>query len=175
MARAALLAMVLVCVLTIRVTHAEDQCERCIVPPNVDLPSDFAKQFEIIYARSETFRDQCERISGADHARVTVRLNPTLPRSCQALTEVRRRGRSIFADVQLRPSSSFAEMLAHEFEHILEQLEGLDMKRLAYQRGSGVYEVQFQLFESVRAQRAGRMVAEEVRHQEKCRRTQALP
>jgi hypothetical protein len=53
-------------------------------------------------------------------------------------------------------------MLAHEFEHILEQIEGLDLLSLSRVKGSGVREVEYAVFETDRAQAAGEAVAEEV-------------
>ena len=60
-------------------------------------------------------------------------------------------GTQIFADVHLRPSSNHAEMLAHEFEHILEQIEGLNLRTLSRVKGSGVREVEYAVFETERA------------------------
>jgi hypothetical protein len=48
-------------------------------------------------------------------------------------------------------------------EHIVEQIEGLDLKKLARLKGSGVYEVEYAVFETDRAQSAGRVVKAEVR------------
>ena len=53
-------------------------------------------------------------------------------------------------------------MLAHEFEHILEQIEGLDLPTLSRVKGSGVREVEYAVFETERAQAAGEAVAAEV-------------
>jgi hypothetical protein len=57
----------------------------------------------------------------------------------------------------------FGELLGHEFEHIVEQVEGINLRVLSRQRGSGVREVERELFETDRAQQAGRNIAEELR------------
>jgi len=90
-----------------------------------------------------------------------------MPSRCRAFTSVRRHGRQITADVNVPPSRSLIEFVAHEFEHLLEQVEGLDLRALARVRGSGVREMERELFETDRAIKAGRLVAEEadaVRH-----------
>ena len=97
----------------------------------------------------------------ADNLRVTVRIDTSIPSRCRAFTIVRRRGYDIRVDVHLPPSSSLTELVAHEFEHVLEQIEGLDLRRLARVKGSGVHEVEGLAFETDRAQAAGRVVAAE--------------
>jgi hypothetical protein len=74
---------------------------------------------------------------------------------------VKRQGFQIRADVHLPPGTDYSELIGHEFEHLLEQVEGLDLRRLARVRGSGVWSVERELFESDRAQDAGRIVAAE--------------
>ena len=65
------------------------------------------------------------------------------------------------ADVHLPPNGGLIELIGHEFEHLLEQIEGLDLKRLAGVKGSGVRVLEGQVFETDRAQAAGRLVAAE--------------
>jgi hypothetical protein len=141
-----------------------ERCERSSVPRNVALASDLGRAFQHIYERSPTFRAQCERIGEAANLRVRVRLNTVLPRNCRALTTIERYGAGMIrADVYLPPGSDYSELIAHEFEHLLEQIEGLNLRRLSRLRGSGVREVDRELFESDRAQAAGRIVYDEVR------------
>jgi hypothetical protein len=58
-------------------------------------------------------------------------------------------------------SSHLAELVAHEFEHVIEQIEGVNLRKLARAKGSGVHEIEREVFESDRAQAAGRVVAAE--------------
>jgi hypothetical protein len=141
---------------------AEQQCRHCFLPANVFLLHDIEAPLQRIYERAPSFRAQCARIAAAKGLRVTVRIDPSMPGRCLAFTRMRRSGTQLFADVHLRPSSDHAEMLAHEFEHILEQIEGLDLRTLSRVRGSGVREVEYAVFETDRAQAAGEAVAEEV-------------
>lgn len=137
------------------------QCRRTLLPANVDLPCDLERTIRRIYERSPTFRAQCERIAAADNVRISMRIDTAIPHHCRAFTVVERRHGQIRADVHLPPSSDLAELLAHEFEHLLEQIEGLDLRKLARVKGSGVREVEYELFETDRAQAAGRVVAAE--------------
>ena len=140
---------------------AEQQCRRSFLPANVFLLHDIEEPLQRIYERAPSFRAQCARIAAAKGLRVTVRIDPSMPSRCRAFTRLRRSGTQIFADVHLRPSSDHAEMLAHEFEHVLEQIEGLNLHTLSRVKGSGVREVEFAVFETDRAQAAGEAVAAE--------------
>jgi hypothetical protein len=139
------------------------QCRVSPLPSNVHFLHDIDDAIRVIYDRSASFRAQCARIAEADHLRVTVRINPSMPSRCRAFTIVQRHGRRIRADVHLPPSSDHAELLAHEFEHILEQIEGLDLRRLSRLKASGVFETDYAVFETERAQTAGRIVRQETR------------
>jgi hypothetical protein len=143
-------------------TTADQQCRRPFLPANVFLLHDIEEPLRRIYERAPSFRAQCARIAAAKGLRVTVRIDPRMPSRCRAFTLLRHSGGQIFADVHLRPSSDHAEMLAHEFEHILEQIEGLNLRTLSRAKGSGVREVEYAVFETDRAQAAGEAVAEEV-------------
>lgn len=152
-------------------TDDAKRCARHVLPANVDLPGDLAKVLEQLYDSSSTFRIQCARVGEAPNVRVSVQLDTSIRSSCRAFTEVRRRGWMIRAHVHLPPSGTqLAELVGHEFEHILEQVEGLNLRALADMKGSGVHEVEHDLYETDRAQRTGRIVAAEVRATRSARR-----
>jgi hypothetical protein len=141
---------------------AESQRCRISPLPNVEFyPRGLEAQITRIYERSPTFRSQCARIRDAGNLRVTVVIDTDIPSHCRAFSVIQRQGGRIRAEVHLPPSTDHSELLAHEFEHILEQIEGLDLRTLARIKGSGVREVQDDLFESDRAQSAGRIVVAE--------------
>ena len=143
------------------------QCVRSTVAPNIELRQDLDRVVTDLYNRSSSFKAQYDRLAAAQNLRVVVRLNHSLPSTCRALTRIWRRGREIRADVQVPPSHALVELLAHEFEHIVEQIEGLNLRKLSRIRGSGVRELDDDLFESDRAIKAGRLVAEEANRQPK--------
>ena len=70
-------------------------------------------------------------------------------------------GYGIHAEVHLPPGSNLTELVAHEFEHVIEQIEGINLRKLAGKKDSGVREVEGKAFETDRAQKAGLVVAAE--------------
>jgi hypothetical protein len=152
-----------VCVLlSVGVAAAPKQCRRSTLPANVELLSDLQNVLQQIYDRSETFRAQCARIAAASNLHVRVQVSLSIPKACRAFTVIRRQGRVIWADVNVPPGRDHAELVAHEFEHVIEQIEGLDLRRLSKTHGAGVWEVERGWFESGRAVHVGRRVTAEV-------------
>jgi hypothetical protein len=137
------------------------QCRQSLLPVNIELSHDLGRVLRHLHDRSPTFRAQCERLRRAANLRVTVRLNTSMPSGYRAFTNIRRFGREIRADVHLPPGRWLTELVAHEFEHLLEQIEGLNLRVLSRTRGSGVREIERELFETDRAIRAGRVVEAE--------------
>ena len=133
-----------------------------VLPANVVVPGVLAGIVTEVYLHSDTFRAQCDRIAQASHLHVSLKFDVYIPHACRAFTTITRKEGTLCAEVHLPPSTQFAELIAHEFEHILEQVENLNLRVLARVRGSGVREVQFDLFETDRAQRTGKIVAMEV-------------
>ena len=137
------------------------------LPENIDVPNFLVETVDQVYAQSDTFRAQCDRLGQAQNLRVKLQLDLQIPSVCRAFTTINRTRGVLCAEVHLPATAHFPELLAHEFEHILEQLEHVNLRALAQVRGSGVREVQFDLFETDRAERTGKIVAMEVleRHQ----------
>lgn len=140
---------------------AEPRCRQSPLPANVELAHDLARVLLRVYERSPAFRAQCERIARAGNVLVTVRIDTSIPSRCRAFTRVHRRGYYIRADVHLPPTAHLTELVGHEFEHVIEQIEGLDLRKLARVKDSGVRQVEGRAFETDRAQAAGRVVAAE--------------
>jgi hypothetical protein len=136
-------------------------CAASRLPANVQLPSGMAPVLQRIYERSQTFRSQCDRLADAKELQVRVRINARIRGGCRAFTVIRRVGREIQAEMHLPFGRDLTELVAHEFEHLLEQVEGVNLRRLARLEGSGVRQIEPDLFESDRAQAAGRLVAKE--------------
>src|SRR5690606_36201445 len=59
-------------------------------------------------------------------------------------------------------SAELPELLAHELEHVVEQIERLDLVRLSRVRDSGVYRIEGNRFETLRAQAAGPAARQEL-------------
>jgi hypothetical protein len=117
--------------------------------------------------RSPTFRRQVIRL--ARQADLEVRLQPGRfstfgrVRAQSALTRVDGHLRTAVVEVPAGNSVLLAELVAHEFEHILEQLDGVNLAEWAGR--SGVYKVGADdregPFETERARQIGRVVAGE--------------
>jgi hypothetical protein len=119
--------------------------------------------------RSPTFRRQVARLTDADGLTVTVTrlvMPPASTSLWRAQTLITRVGGLVrSADVQVPAGDArlVAELIAHEFEHILEQLDGVELKRWVGR--SGVRRVgadrEGSPIETERARRVGRLVANE--------------
>jgi len=129
----------------------------------LNVPALFSRDVAHMYNQSATFRAQCDRLAQARNFRVRIQVDPHIPLSCRAYTIIRRTRGMLCAEVHLPVSRAFAELIAHEFEHIIEQLEHVNLRELSMVRGSGVSQPGFELFETERAQQAGRIVAQELR------------
>jgi hypothetical protein len=115
------------------------------MPSNVQagvLQADFIELLQ----RSATFRHQCTRIAATRVLRVSVHIGALADRGARAQTIINRyEAGGIRADVTLRFSEDYLELLAHEFEHILEQIDGVKLRDevaagRAWETPSGAFE-----------------------------------
>jgi hypothetical protein len=115
---------------------------------------------------SPTFRRQCTRLGQTSALTVTIRRAiPAGRGTALASTQIINvaEGR-VYATVHLGPAADDGELLAHEFEHIIEQLDGVDLAAMARRRDTGVRLIgESGVFETDRARSVGRQVAEELR------------
>jgi hypothetical protein len=134
------------------------------VPPNLSVPSGHQTAIVQMLNRSPMFRRQCLRLAGAPQLSVVVRMLHPLtagPRARTQITQVD--GNRLLASVEINPLGDFAELLGHELEHIIEQLDGIDLPAKASVARSGVWGCVDGTFETSRAVRVGTLVASEVR------------
>jgi hypothetical protein len=114
-------------------------------------------------ARSPSFRMQWGRLN-AGRVHVTVRFarasEPLRQRG--ALTRFARSAAGLHASVIINLGAELVNALAHELEHVIEQIEGLDLKELVDVKGSGVT-WQDPGYETRRAIAAGEQVMREYR------------
>ena len=111
---------------------------------------------QLAWARSATFRSQCARLAQAGtivfvHSVASVQIL----RQAQSVIGVTEDGATV-ARVLVRSSADTVEAIAHEFEHVLEYLEGVDHRRSGTMLSHDAYETD-------RAMDAGTRVAREVR------------
>ena len=116
--------------------------------------------------RAPTFRRQLMRLVGQPDLVVTVAWQSRPTDGAGARTRIiMEQGRVRAADVEIRVDAGalLVELVAHEFEHILEQLDGIDLVRWIGR--SGVHRVAAsshdEPIETERARRMGRIVAGE--------------
>ena len=135
------------------------------LPPNMTFPDFFRPILESMLQRSPTFRRQCLRIANASGLLVRIRnVAPTPEGGSRARTQITSTdsGRMI-ANVDIKPLNSLTELIAHELEHVIEQLDGVDYPARAALPNTGVRQCADGTYETTRAARIGVMVAREAR------------
>ena len=135
------------------------------LPPNLIVPPMYRPLVESMLRSSPTFRRQCVRLTG--EARLTVRLNmnpPWTPSDIRAKTHMTRRAGRLTAEIDIFRLNEGIELIAHEIEHVIEQLDGVDLRLRAASGDTGVRALSADaVFETTRAIRVGQKVTGEVR------------
>jgi hypothetical protein len=118
-----------------------------------------------LLTKSDTFRRQWDTINASPLIRVRVRSIIGL----QDESRARARGQvsryahgSMRATIEIPSAADVTELLPHELEHVIEQLEGVDLRGLAQRGEQGVVEVRRGMYETARARAAGLQVVREV-------------
>jgi hypothetical protein len=132
-------------------------------PPNLDVPSAYQPAIVTMLERSPMFRRQCLRLAAAPQLAVVVTITHPNHAGPRARTQIRRDGSQLHARVEINPYGDFTELLAHELEHIIEQLDGIDLAARSGVARSGVRQCADGTFETSRAVRVGTLVSLEAR------------
>ncbi len=124
-------------------------------PCRLVIAPDLRTSVELAWARSPTFRAQCERLAAAGILVVLRRAaSVQAPRRAESLIGVAADGVTV-ARVLVPLNAETVELIAHELEHVLEYLDGVsDRHRSGVTLGDG--------YETERAIKAGLRVAREV-------------
>jgi hypothetical protein len=136
------------------------------LPPNLKVSAPLRPILESMLRDSLTFRRQCARLTNSSS--LTVSLQQVIIAAAagsQAVTEFSfdRTGR-MFAHVQLGQAADREAVIAHEFEHIIEQLDGVDLPSLARRATAGVHLTEHaDRYETDRAVATARQVSNELR------------
>jgi len=134
--------------------------EGVVAPPNLSVPSIYRTTVELMIERSSMFRRQCVRLAAATHLTVIVNMLHPNNSGPRAQTEIKREnGGRLVATASINPHGDFTELLAHELEHVIEQLDGIDLAAKASVARSGVRSCVDGTFETSRAVRVGSVVA----------------
>jgi len=146
------------------------------LPPNIHVDSALTNIVDDMLLHSPIFRGQCARLQGV--ARVRVRLTVDLRgighrASGRAESELKRYQYGfIDATVRLRSIPQAEELIAHELEHVLEYVDGVN-HREAWRRDPGeVWLSADGRFETARAIDTGRRVAAELTRSRSARLTE---
>jgi hypothetical protein len=139
--------------------------EHVALPSNLTSPPVYRRVLESMMRASPTFRRQCQRIANDPRVSVQLQLAPSRwTVQARAVTRItRHRGGRLTAIVEIVPLENHVELIAHEFEHVIEQLDEIDLAAKALLGGSGVrlYSAQGTVFETTRATQVGLRVAKE--------------
>ncbi len=133
---------------------------------NVTVTSLYEPVVAQMLERSPTFRRQCARIARATNLAITLRSEARSEHRANAWTTIARHvdlSRQVTISVVFGPRT--IELIAHEFEHVIEQLDGVDLRQKALLRSSGVRACDcghVEMFETNRAIAVGQQVAREV-------------
>jgi hypothetical protein len=137
------------------------------LPSNLVVSALFRSMVEAMLRDSPTFRRQCVRIAAEPGLTVHLSVNPPPRRSThRAMTHLTRDDRGhLTAFISIGPFEDTQELIAHEFEHVIEQLDGIDLAARAARPHTGVTPIGHRraVFETTRAQRVGLKVVSELR------------
>ena len=136
-------------------------------PPNVVMSDTYRALVETMLSRSSTFRRQCARIASERGLLVRVSIStPSWRSDFRATTRmIRQDNGHLTAYIAIGPKYDVVELIAHELEHVIEQLDGVDLAQRAAAPHSGVSQLSGTpgIFETQRATRIGQRVSAEVR------------
>ena len=130
--------------------------------PNIRAAFPLESCVRTMLSRSSTFRQTYKMIATHRSVRVNLWLAPVRRHSVRAETDVRSFvGGKRVADIRLYTTVDMVELVAHEMEHVREQLEGTNLLLLSVARGGDVRRISGS-FETRRGIETGLRVADEV-------------
>ena len=145
---------------------AEAIPKQLAMPSNVVVPDMYRSLVDAMLRGSPTFRRQCIRIAAEPNVTVRLTIGSTPRRSdVRAQTRLTRNPAGhLTANVEISPLENLEELIAHEIEHVIEQLDGVDLGSRARRSHTGVNAIgsRQDMFETVRAHRAGLTVVSEL-------------
>lgn len=129
------------------------------LPANIQ-PGLFRRDMVRLLERSETFRGQCGRIAATRYLRVVFSGVGSLPEGSRAQTRIERYDAgAMIAFVTLKFAEDYVELIPHELEHVIEQIDHVRLSQAAryeaWQSPNGAYETR-------RAMAVGLRVRQEV-------------
>jgi hypothetical protein len=132
------------------------------LPLNLRVPDNMRPMLMRMLRSSATFRRQIGVLARKPAVRVTVMYGGMRgDRNYHALSRVRKHEwGAMVVDTTIFVPTDLVEIIAHELEHVCEQMEGVDLRDLSRRKGVGVYDLNGH-FETARAIRAGQNATRE--------------
>ena len=132
------------------------------LPDSIAVEDSLQPVVQSLLERSPKFRQQCRALAAAPRLRATVSVSfQSFIGATRARTSFRQgQWGALAAEIEIRSALELTELIAHEFEHLIEQLDGVDLKALA--REGEAHRLADGAFETDRAVAAGQQVAGEV-------------
>jgi hypothetical protein len=136
-----------------------------IQPDTMLIDAALRPSVEAMLQRSPTFRQQFERIASTPKVIICARIDISVAhKSFRARSHIRRYDSGlIVVSMSIAPDAVRPEWIAHEFEHVLEQLDGINVAALAVSRRPGIWFSSGEMVETARAMKAGHVVRDEMR------------
>ena len=130
---------------------------------NLQISTAYRPLIDMMLERSPTFRRQYARLARASLVSIVIRADMPPGRRVAALTQLSSRtGMGVEALVHVSPSTRSVELIAHELEHIIEHLDGVNLRAKSRLRATGVrLTADEDTFETTRAVLTGQRVARE--------------
>jgi hypothetical protein len=133
------------------------------LPSNLHVAPMYREMVESMADQSPTFKAQLLRIANAPRVTVHVEIVQHII-GARAATRMVRQLDGLTAQIEVARHDNVVELIAHEIEHVIEQIDGVDLAGSASLSNGGIYSITAggTVFETERAKRVGRPVAQEV-------------
>jgi hypothetical protein len=139
------------------------------LPLNISTPKMLRPLLEKMFIASPTFRRQCQEIERARHVKISIRLlRQHYNKGYRAISNVKRyEGGLLKIKMELLVPNDLVELIGHEFEHVIEQIEQVDLAAQVLNDVSDTSRNHDGSFETIRAVQAGRKVRMEFYNRER--------
>jgi hypothetical protein len=135
-------------------------------PDNIVVQPQLRAAVAQLWEGSPTFRAQCRKIGEQRRYRVAMVLQPslTLNRSIRAQCVLKAYSSGFVVARVMLPNGhrGVSELIPHELEHVIEHIDGIDVRVEARRSGTGIYDAGGGRIETLRALRVGRQAKQEL-------------
>jgi hypothetical protein len=131
-------------------------------PARIVVTAEVRPMLERMWRDSPTFRRQCARLADASITVVVRLVGPSEELAFAAAISRIDLQHGLVTSADVRLGTVDPRYLAHEIEHVLEQLDGVDLRSAAARGVRGVSTVHQERFETARAITVGAQVANEL-------------